>query len=64
MKKPMDMDERYRRKDAFAKDFRLLVHRHVGAKYYDEVDAHLLAMLQDCTSCYQPYVWNLERKVK
>jgi hypothetical protein len=38
----------------------MLLHKHVG-RDYDKVDQELLAMLQDSTSLFQPYMWP-ERK--
>jgi len=55
----MTLDERYERAEAFVKEFRDLVHKHAGTADYQQADPDLLAMLQDRTSVFNPYVWSV-----
>lgn len=54
---PEQLDEAYEKQDAFLKEFKALVRKYVPV-YDDDFAQELLPMLQDCTSCYQPYVWD------
>ena len=56
----MNLDEKYQRADAFLEEFKTLVHKHAGSDIFNKVDPELLAMLQDRTSCFQPYLWTKE----
>lgn len=57
----MTLEDRYKKCDAFLRDLRELVWKHVG-KNYDKVDPALLMMMQEHTSLFQPWMWPVENR--
>lgn len=42
--------------DSFLDDFKVLVHKYAGDDY-SQADPHLLTLMQERTSVFQPYIW-------
>lgn len=42
---------------AFQKELRELLHKHIGTKFHN-ADPLLLAMMQERTSLFNPYMWD------
>lgn len=57
----MTLDEKLDLVEAFTRDFALLVRSYMARVEGTEADkTEVLYMLQDNTSCFQPYVWSDE----
>ena len=54
-------EERHEMLEQFSKDFARLVRRYMPEYPNNAFDADTLAMMQDRTSCYNPYVWDEEQ---
>jgi hypothetical protein len=59
----MTYEERDKKVQAFLKDLRKLVWKHVG-KDFAEVDAKLLMRMQEGSSLYQPWMWPSDEEFK
>lgn len=53
----MTLDQKLDKAEEFLAEFKKLVHKHAGDNYAF-VDQDLLAMMQERTSVYQPYIWS------
>jgi hypothetical protein len=53
----MTLDEKLDKAEEFLEEFKTLVHKYAGSDY-SKADPELLAMIQDRTSVFQPYLWS------
>lgn len=57
-KSEQDYDKRHEHVQAFSKEFKQLVRKYMKKYPTNEFDAETLAMMQDKTSCYNPFIWS------
>lgn len=58
----MRYEECEKRKQAFLRDVRKALHKHLGTTNFNRADPLLLVMLQDGMSLYQPWMWPEKKK--
>ena len=58
MKTEDDFDARHEHVENFTKEFKELVRKYMKKYPTNDFDAETLMMMQDRTSCYNPYVWS------
>jgi hypothetical protein len=53
-----ELDELFDKRDAFADEFKALVRKYMPQSPQNGRESQLLAMLQEQTSCYSPWIWS------
>jgi hypothetical protein len=53
-----ELDELFDKRDAFADEFKALVRKYMPQYPQNGRESQLLAMLQEQTSCYSPWIWS------